>query len=56
MPSGSCAAMVRHGYPELFAGEPEEAEAREMAGRTMELTQFLERQGLLPPAPGLRAR
>ena len=27
---------------------PEEAEARQMAGRTMELTQFLERHGLSP--------
>ncbi len=48
VPSGSCAAMVRHGYPELFAGRPEEAQAREMAERTVELSQFLARHGLRP--------
>jgi L-lactate dehydrogenase complex protein LldE len=52
VPSGSCAAMVRHGYPELFAGRPEEAEAREMADRTVELTQFLSRHGLRPRPRG----
>jgi L-lactate dehydrogenase complex protein LldE len=46
VPSGSCAAMVVHGYPELFAGTPEEAAAREMAARTVELSQFLVRNGL----------
>ena len=46
VPSGSCAAMVRHGYPELFAGEPEEAEARRMAARTVELSQFIARERL----------
>jgi len=40
-PSGSCAAMVRHGWPELFAGRPEEAEARRLAANTWELSQFL---------------
>lgn len=39
--SGSCAAMVRHSYPLLFAGRPEEAEARALAARTWELSQFL---------------
>jgi L-lactate dehydrogenase complex protein LldE len=52
VPSGSCAAMVRHGYPDLFAGEPEEAAARAMAERTLELTQFLAREGLDPGATG----
>ncbi|MGD9694190.1 MAG: (Fe-S)-binding protein [Thermoleophilia bacterium] len=52
VPSGSCAAMVRHGYPELFAGRPEEAEAREMADRTVELSQFLARHGLRPRPRG----
>lgn len=51
VPSGSCAAMVRHGYADLFAGRPEEAEAREMAERTVELTQFLAQNGLNPPTP-----
>jgi len=50
VPSGSCAAMVRHGYPELFAGTPQEDEARSMAERTLELSQFLSREGLRPGA------
>jgi len=55
VPSGSCAAMVTHAYPELFAGEPEEAEARHMAARTLELTQLLERHRL-PVASAARGR
>src|SRR5262245_18416693 len=50
VPSGSCAAMVVHGYPELFAGTPEEAAARSMAERTLELSQFLARHDLDPGA------
>jgi len=50
VPSGSCAAMVTHGYPELFAGRPEEEEARGLAGRTLEFSQFLHRRGLRPAA------
>jgi L-lactate dehydrogenase complex protein LldE len=42
LPSGSCAAMIRHGYPELFAGDTQwEAAARHLSGRTYELTEFL---------------
>lgn len=53
VPSGSCAAMVRHGYPELFAGRPEEEAARAMAERTLELSQFIAREGLaVGPARG----
>lgn len=50
VPSGSCAAMVTHAYPEMFAGRPEEAAARDLAARTFELTQFLHRNGLTPAA------
>jgi L-lactate dehydrogenase complex protein LldE len=50
VPSGSCAAMVVHAYPELFAGTTDEAAARHMAARTHELTQFLTREGLDPAA------
>jgi L-lactate dehydrogenase complex protein LldE len=39
--SGSCAAMVREHYPLLFAGQPEEAAAKALAGRTYEFSQFL---------------
>jgi L-lactate dehydrogenase complex protein LldE len=40
-PSGSCAAMVHHYYPELFKDHPRRDEAQAVAGRTFELTQFL---------------
>jgi L-lactate dehydrogenase complex protein LldE len=40
-PSGSCAGMIRLHYPELFAGTPLEAQARDVAARTWELTSFL---------------
>jgi L-lactate dehydrogenase complex protein LldE len=52
VPSGSCAAMVRHGYPELFAGTPDEDAAASMAERTVELTQFIAREGLRTGAEG----
>ncbi len=39
--SGSCAAMVREQYPRLFAGQPEEAAARDLAERTYEFSEFL---------------
>jgi L-lactate dehydrogenase complex protein LldE len=42
VPSGSCAAMIRHGYLELFAGDPEWLpRAQRLAERTYELTEFL---------------
>ncbi len=41
-PSGSCAAMVVHHYPELFADEPEQRKrAEEVGGRVREFSQFL---------------
>jgi L-lactate dehydrogenase complex protein LldE len=40
-PSGSCAAMVHHYYPELFKDHPRRDEASAIAARTFELTQFL---------------
>jgi L-lactate dehydrogenase complex protein LldE len=41
-PSGSCVAMLRHGFPALFAGEPRRrAQAEALAARTFELSQFL---------------
>ncbi|VAW17682.1 Predicted L-lactate dehydrogenase, Fe-S oxidoreductase subunit YkgE [hydrothermal vent metagenome] len=40
-PSGSCAAMIRHHYPALFAGQPLEAGAGALAAKTHELTDFL---------------
>jgi L-lactate dehydrogenase complex protein LldE len=40
-PSGSCTAMVRSHYPHLFAGTRDEARARDLAGRTFELSEYL---------------
>ena len=42
IPSGSCTAMVRVFYEELFHDEPDlSAKARSVAGRTFELTEFI---------------
>ncbi len=41
MPSGSCAAMVRHLYKELFEHSPYAGPAAELAARTYELTEYL---------------
>ena len=41
-PSGSCAAMLVHGYPDLFADDPPNlARAQALAARTCEFSQFL---------------
>ncbi len=39
--SGSCGAMVKVFYPELFHNHPREAEARALAGKTFEFSDFL---------------
>ncbi|HEX6302889.1 MAG TPA: (Fe-S)-binding protein [Anaerolineales bacterium] len=42
LPSGSCTAMIRHGYLELFADDPEWLpRAQALSERTYELTEFL---------------
>ncbi|MEW6166005.1 MAG: (Fe-S)-binding protein [Pseudomonadota bacterium] len=42
VPSGSCAAMMRHHYPKLFAADPLlAARTRELSERIFELTEFL---------------
>ena len=41
VPSGSCAAMMRKFYPELFHGHPQESEASAVAGRCHELSSFI---------------
>lgn len=38
---GSCAAMLHKDYPSLFAGEPEEAQAKALAARTYEFSEFM---------------
>ena len=41
-PSGSCTAMVRHTYPEMFRDDPGRlAQARALAPRVYEFTEFL---------------
>jgi L-lactate dehydrogenase complex protein LldE len=39
--SGSCGAMMKVFYPELFAGQPEEAAAKALSAKTWEFTDFL---------------
>ncbi len=41
LPSGSCAAMIRHMYAELFAQTAHAALAAELAARTYEFTEYL---------------
>jgi L-lactate dehydrogenase complex protein LldE len=41
VPSGSCAWMVKHEYPGLVGGTPLEPDARALAGKTHEFSQFL---------------
>ena len=41
VPASSCAAMMRHHYPQLFAGTPLQAAAEQFAHRVFELTEFL---------------
>jgi L-lactate dehydrogenase complex protein LldE len=41
MPSGSCAAMVRHLYPELFHRSPYAAPADDLVARTYEISEYL---------------
>ena len=41
VPSGSCAGMMKHHYPDLFEGTPDHAPAVAFASRVHELTQFL---------------
>lgn len=42
IPSGSCAGIIRHHYPKLFADDPElKARAEDLAERVFELSEFL---------------
>ncbi len=52
VPSGSCAAMIRRMYPRLFEGEPDCEEARALAARTWEFTEFLVRGAGIERWPG----
>ena len=46
VPSGSCAGMMKHGYPELFKGRPELFQVERFCGRVVELTTFLNQAGV----------
>lgn len=41
VPSGSCAGMMKHHYPPLFAGRPEEIAVRRFADRVVEWSEYL---------------
>lgn len=41
VPSGSCGAMVKNFYPQLFAGTPRATDAAALSARTFEFTDFL---------------
>lgn len=42
MPSGSCAHMLRHNFPDLFSDDPSwQRRAQELAARAYELTEYL---------------
>ena len=43
VPSGSCGAMLKVHYPELFRGEPEEEAVRALAARVVEWSDFMAR-------------
>ena len=43
VPSGSCAGMMKHHYPELFAGTAFDSAARQFSDRVFELFSFLSR-------------
>jgi L-lactate dehydrogenase complex protein LldE len=41
VPSGSCAGMMRHHYPKLFAADPDIDQIRAFSARVFELSEFL---------------
>jgi L-lactate dehydrogenase complex protein LldE len=43
VPSGSCAGMMKHHYPALFAGTEDLAQARALADRVFEWSEFMVR-------------
>ena len=57
-PSGSCAHMIRHNYPELFADDPDWLpRAQALAKRTYEFTEYLvDVLGVTDPSTPLRGQ
>jgi L-lactate dehydrogenase complex protein LldE len=57
VPSGSCAAMMRLHWRELFHGDRDGARAERVSARVFELSQYLvDEVGWTPPAPAARAQ
>jgi L-lactate dehydrogenase complex protein LldE len=54
-PSASCTLMVRQHYPGLAESPQERRQMEALAGRTLELSEFLDRHGPLPWRPRLNA-
>ena len=52
VPSGSCGGMMKHHWPKLFKGSEYEQRANELAGRVVELTNFLVDIGYEPKDVG----
>lgn len=52
VPSGSCAAMIRWGFPQLFRGQPDAAAAHHLAERTWEFAEFVTQVGGIAQWPG----
>jgi len=52
LPSGSCTAMIRRFYPEVFHGDRDEKAACELGSRVFELSEFLTKHGLLGELKG----
>jgi len=52
LPSGSCTAMIRRYYPEVFHGEPDEQAACKLGARVFELSEFLSKHNLLENLKG----
>ncbi|MFQ3671753.1 MAG: (Fe-S)-binding protein [Verrucomicrobiia bacterium] len=56
-PSGSCGAMMKVFFPQLFAGHPRETDAHDLASRVWEFSDFLvNRLGVTDVGAKLRAR
>jgi L-lactate dehydrogenase complex protein LldE len=51
-PSGSCTAMVRNYYPELFSGTPQEEQATAVGKKVVEFSEFLARENLIEQLAG----
>ncbi len=51
-PSGSCTAMVRKYYPELFAGTELEESANKVSANLLEFSEFLARENLIEKLSG----